>query len=259
MTRTPRTEGAPAPQASDSPRTYGAALARLRASAGKSNKGAAGYTRWVNRPLGRRIAALAYVRGLTPNQLTWFSGVLTLTGITLIAVLRPSWPVNVGIALLLLFAYTFDSADGQLARLRGGGSLAGEYLDHGFDAAKTCTVHLAVLIAWFRHYDVSHGTLLIPLAFAAVHPLFFFSLMLSDSMKARRAGTDAPVPAGAEPAPWLQSVVVLPNDWGVVCLCLGLLGWHSAFIVVYALLLAANTVFLLVGLVRWYRRLLPAN
>src|SRR5437763_16559073 len=107
MTRSPQVDGPVAPDSTDRPATYGAALARLRATAGKSNRGAAGYTRWVNRPLGRRIAAFGYVRGLTPNQLTWFSGVLTLAGIALIATTRPSWPLDLGLPLLLLFAYTF--------------------------------------------------------------------------------------------------------------------------------------------------------
>ena len=253
MTRTHQQDSPPAPAG------YRAAVNRLRAGASKSNKGAAGYTRWVNRPVGRHIAALAYGRGLTPNQLTLISGAGTIGGIVIIGATRPTWIVDVGAVLLMLVAYTFDSADGQLARLRGGGSLAGEYLDHCFDAIKTSIVHLAVLVVWFRYYDVSRPVLLIPLAFAAIHPIFFFSLMLSDNLKARLAPPPGPAaPAPAEGGGYLQSFVVLPNDWGVVCLCLALLPAVTAFITVYTVLLAANTIFLLAGLVRWYRRLLSA-
>lgn len=238
---------------------YRQAVNRLRAGASKSNKGAAGYTRWVNRPVGRRIAALAYGWGLTPNQLTLVSGTGTIGGILIIGATRPTWIVDVGAVLLMLVAYTFDSADGQLARLRGGGSLAGEYLDHCFDAIKTSIVHLAVLVVWFRYYDVSRPVLLIPLAFAAIHPIFFFSLMLSDNLKARVHPAPAPpLSAPADGGGYLQSFVVLPNDWGVMCLSLALLPAMTVFGVVYTVLLAANSVFLLAGLVRWYRRLLTA-
>ena len=53
-------------------------------------------------------------------------------------------------SVLLASGYVMDSVDGQLARLRGSGSLSGEYLDHTVDCVKTATLHLAVLISWYR-------------------------------------------------------------------------------------------------------------
>lgn len=239
--------------------THRQVVTRLKSSAGRSSRGAAGYTRWINRWIGRHIAAFGYLHGMTPNQMTVLSGVLTLPTLLAIALVRPSWPTSILITAVLLVGYTFDSADGQLARLRGSGSLAGEYFDHCVDAVKTSTVHLMILIAWYRFYDLSHpALLLIPLIFAVVHPVFFFSLMLSDSLKARTSAAGAPAVPSAEPAPILPSIVVLPNDWGVMCICLALLPAVGLFIGAYTALLAANTLFLVVGLIRWYRRLLTA-
>ena len=51
---------------------------------------------------------------------------------------------------LLVVGYAFDAADGQLARLRGGGIIAGEWLDHMVDAIKVASLHLAVLVGLYR-------------------------------------------------------------------------------------------------------------
>ncbi|WP_286279159.1 CDP-alcohol phosphatidyltransferase family protein [Naasia aerilata] len=104
--------------------TVPVALERLRSSQ-KSSKGAAAYSRFVNRPLGRVLAAVAATAGLRPNQVTAISAVFTFAGIVLLATVPPSLGLGVGVTLLLLVGYALDSADGQVARLRGGGSLAG--------------------------------------------------------------------------------------------------------------------------------------
>lgn len=236
-------------------------VARLR-SAQKSNRGAGGYSRWVNRPLGRQLAALAFLRGLTPNQVSLLSAACTYAAIVLVATVRPSWPSSVGVAILLVLGYALDSADGQVARLRGIGSPSGEWLDHMLDAVKLATFHLAVAICWFRFYRLEHpATLLIPLGFAAVGTVFFFGITLSDMLRrverARGGGSGATTSLvdPNEPAPVLRSLVVLPNDYGVLCAVMVLLAAHTAFIVCYALLLAANVLFLAAGWVRWFREM----
>lgn len=239
-----------------------AALVRL-AGAQKSSRGAAGYSRWVNRRAGRQIASVAYVVGLTPNQISALSAVFTFASITALAVFHPSWYLAVAVSLGLLIGYAFDSADGQVARLRGGGSPAGEWLDHVLDALKASTFHLAVAISWFRFYDLRHeGALLIPLAFAATSAVFFFAMILSDMLRriARlQSGGSSVTTASVNPnesAPVLRSLIVLPNDYGVLCLAMLLISLHTAFIAVYTVLLAANVLFLLVGCVRWFREML---
>src|SRR4051794_3683540 len=92
------------------------------ASAQKSNRGAAGYSRWVNRRLGRHLAAVCFRAGLTPNQVSTISAVFTFTALAVIATVHVGWITEIAAVLALLIGYAFDSADGQLARLRGGGS-----------------------------------------------------------------------------------------------------------------------------------------
>ena len=241
--------------------TRGESLQRLK-SAQKSNRGAAGYSRWINRPAGRQIAAVAHVAGLTPNQISAISAAFTFAGIVVVATVEPSWYIDLVVAALLLAGYAFDSADGQVARLRGGGSAAGEWLDHVVDAAKIATFHLAVAISWFRFYEVRSGAwLLLPLGFAAVSSVFFFALVLSDMLRrvARlEAGGTGVTTSSVDPgekAPVLRSLIVLPNDYGVLCLVMLALAWQTPFTVLYGLLFAANVLFLAAGLARWFREM----
>lgn len=237
-----------------------AILARL-GGAQKSNRGAAGYSRWVNRRLGRQIAAAAYLAGLTPNQVSVISAALTFPALAVLAAAEPTPLVTTSAVLALLLGYAFDSADGQVARLRGGGSPSGEWLDHVLDAVKMASVHLVVAVAWFRWYDVSEATLLLPLGFAVVSCTFFFAQVLVDMLRriadARAGGTGATT-ASVDPgerAPVLRSLLVLPNDYGVLCLSFLLLPAQGVFVAVYALLFAANAAFLVAGCARWFREL----
>lgn len=236
-------------------------VARL-AAAQKSNRGAAGYSRWVNRPLGRQFAAIAYRAGLSPNQVSLLSASCTYVAIVLLATLRPGWAMAGAVVLLLVVGYALDSADGQVARLGGTGSVAGEWLDHVLDAVKLATFHGAVAICWFRFYELhSAGWLLVPLGFGAVSSVFFFALILSDLLRRIervRAGGTSVTTASVNPnerASVLRSLVVLPNDYGLLCLTMLLLPLHRTFQTVYTLLAAANALFLLAGLARWYREM----
>ena len=87
---------------------------------------------------------------------------------------------GITVAVLLVLGYALDSADGQLARLRGGGSLQGEWLDHTVDSLKVVVVHLAVLVTWSLHLDLPVGWLVVPLAFAAASSVHFFGMVLVD-------------------------------------------------------------------------------
>lgn len=236
-------------------------MARL-AAAQKSNRGAAGYSRWINRRLGRQIAAVAYLRSATPNQISVISAAFTLAGIAGLALLDPSWASALAITAALLLGYAFDSADGQLARLRGGGTPAGEWLDHVLDALKASMFHVAIAIMWFRFYGLHHpALLLIPLGFAVVAAVFFFAMILSDMLRRidRSAAGGRSVTTSSlnpnEAAPILRSLVVLPNDYGVLCLCMLLTPEHAVFGIAYTLLFASNGLFLVVGCARWFREM----
>jgi phosphatidylglycerophosphate synthase len=240
-----------------SERSFSEAYARLSA-AQKSARRAGGYSRWVNRPVGRYLAAWAYVRGLSPNGVTMISGAFTFVAIPLIALVRPHWYFAVIEALLLLIGYAFDSADGQLARLQGSGSAAGEWLDHVSDCIKCCGLHLAVLICWFRFYDLHHARyLLIPIAYTLVSTVWFFAIILSDQIRrytVLRLGLRAQ-DVRPTAAPVLQSLLALPADYGLLAVSVVFLGVQTLFGTVYTLLLVGNGLFLGLKLLGWYSEL----
>lgn len=234
------------------------ALARAQ----KSNRNAQAYSRWVNRPLGRLIAATAYKAGLAPNQISAISAVLSFSGILLIATLTPSWTTGVVVALLLVLGYATDSADGQVARLQGGGSLAGEWLDHVIDAVKVTSLHLAVTVMWVRHLDGwPLNSALIPLLFTLQASVFYFAIIVTDLLlRGAGAGAKATTPPQAgEKAPILGSLLGIPVDYGVLCLSMALLGWYPAWRLVYTALAVIGTLLLLAQLVRWFLRMRRAD
>lgn len=217
----------------EAPRTYATAVRDL-AAAQKTSAGVPAYLRYVNRPLGRRAAALAYVLGMTPNQVTVLSGLFSLASIVLLVVFGPSFLLGVVVAAGLVVGYALDSADGQLARLQGGGSLSGEWLDHVVDAARMPAVHMGVLIALFRFGHFADGWLLVPLAYALVVTVTFFSATLVAQMRVRSGGSQSERCDGvATPPSPLRSVLLLPIDVGTLCVLFVLWGFPQVFLTVY--------------------------
>lgn len=234
------------------------AMLRLR-QAQKSSKGAAAYSRYVNRPLGRPLAATAFALRMTPSQVTVVSALCTLSGVALIALLEPTVWSSLLVCGLLVLGYALDSADGQLARLTGGGSVAGEWLDHFFDSLKLASIHLAVLVCWFRFFDLGEAWLLVPLGFAVVANTFFFGIMATDFLR-RIHRLESPSGAVEPPREaWrsgsLYSLAVIPNDYGFLCLAFALLWWQPGFVAVYTALAAINAVLLVLAASRWHRSL----
>ena len=236
----------------DGPASFREALTALGASQ-KTSKGAPAYSRYVNRRLGRAFAAFAYIRNWTPNQVTFVSGVFTLSGIVLIAVFEPTVYVSLGIAALLIIGYALDAADGQLARLQSSGSAAGEWLDHSVDAGKIATIHLAVLVNWYRYFDSRTELLWIPIGFQAVAVVQFFTVILTDQFRRVHRGTTKMLLQGDGTSSMWYSLAVLPTDYGVLCVAFALMFWAEGFAVVYFFLLVANVGFLSMALPKWYR------
>ncbi|WP_418960262.1 CDP-alcohol phosphatidyltransferase family protein [Streptomyces tritici] len=233
--------------------TVGTALSELR-TAQKSAKGVSLYSRFVNRPAGRYLAAGAYALGLTPNQVTLISALFSFSAVAGLALGSPSWTLGVLAWLGLAVGFAFDSADGQLARLRGGGSPVGEWLDHVVDCAKLTALHTAVLIAFYRgreHFGTTDDAwLLVPLGFQLATVVTFFGGLLTEKLK--------PKPAPGSPAPQpstLRAVALLPVDHGVFCLVFLLLGGGGLFRWAYSALGVASALFLLAFLTKWYREL----
>ena len=232
----------------------GTTLRRL-SSAQKGAQGAPAYSRFVNRRLGRLLAALAHRAGLTPNAVTAISAVFTFTGIAVLAAVPAGWAMAVLVAGCLVAGYALDAADGQLARLRGGGSPAGEWLDHMVDAAKISSLHLAVLIGWYRFETVPRGPLLlVPLGFCVVAAVLFFGTMLNESLRAQHGVATRSQPTAQRPGV-LRSLLVAPTDYGVLCWAFLLLGVPALFVAAYSALFLATAGYLLLAAGKWFREM----
>jgi len=231
--------------------TFGTTVERL-ASAQKSSKGGQAYSVYVNRRLGRWAAAAAYLLGLTPNVVTAISACFSAAAIAVIALVA-GWPAAIA-APLLVIGHALDAADGQLARLRGGGSLAGEWFDHMVDAVKITSLHLAVLIHLWRFTDLDHGWLLVPLGYTVVAVTLFFAQLLNEQLRRNlqvvRTGDSTPTVEKGSP---LVAVLKLPHDYGMLCWSFVLLGAPAAFVALYTFLFAFNACYLVLALGKWYR------
>lgn len=231
--------------------TYLDTVRRLSSAQKTAARGAPAYSIYVNRKVGRYLAAAAYRLGLTPNMVTMVSALFTFSGIALLALAQPSWVVGVSVWLLLALGYAFDSADGQVARLRGGGSPSGEWLDHVVDSIKISSLHLAVLVTAFTHFDLpGAGWLLVPIGFTIVAAVSFFAMILNDLLKAKhRSG----LPVGGERSTVWRSLLGAPTDYGLLCAAFILLGAPWLFFGLYTLLFVANTGYLVLALGKWFR------
>lgn len=230
------------------------AIVKALAGVQKSAKGAPAYSRFVNRPLGRWFAATAYKLGMSPNGVTGVSALFSFTGIALLVILGPTWLAAILVTLMLVIGYALDSADGQLARLQGGGSTSGEWLDHVIDAVKISTLHLAVLVALFRAGDVALGWLWLPIIYVVTANLFFFAYILGDMLKRQKlGGKGKSAVAGADDkASVLRSLMTVPTDYGLLAVSFLLWGMTPVFLVVYGILLLGNIGYVALGLPKWY-------
>ncbi|MET7281216.1 CDP-alcohol phosphatidyltransferase family protein [Kribbella sp. NPDC005582] len=232
--------------------TLGEVVARL-SQAQKPSAGTPAYSRFVNRRIGRVIAAAAFLAGRTPNQVSITSGLFSLAGIVLVATVRPSFGLALAVTVLLVLGYGLDSADGQLARLRGGGSPLGEWLDHMIDSVKIVLLHSAVLISFYRFDAFSNElVLLIPLAYLCLSSVLFFGLILIDQLRRGHGGAQKPNVRGDSV---LKSLLIAPTDYGVLCLVFLAFGTPSLFAGLYGALLAINLLFLAAAVAKWYREM----
>lgn len=236
--------------------------------AGKGKVGTPAYLRFVNRPIGGWFACVAFAVGLTPNIVTALSAAVSFVGIALIALVNPTIVVSVIIAFLLLLGFALDSADGQLARLRGGGKPTGEWLDHVVDIAKISALHLSVMVSLYRFGDLStDGWLLIPAFFLIVNVTYYFSMMLKDKLVALSprlstepqsvgsSATQGGAATGLSHGSVGRSVFLLPADYGVQCIIFVALFQTAWFLTAYTALFVCITLFALQSWVKAYRAL----
>lgn len=226
---------------------------RALAAAQKPPHGTAAYSRFINRPIGRWLAACALAARLTPSQVTTLSALSTTAGLVLIAVLPISVPSALAIASALALGYALDSSDGQVARLTGLGSPRGEWYDHMVDCGKVSSLHLCVAIQWFRFGDHTPAQLLIPLLYSVVASLTFFGMVLTDLLR-RHLHIGPARDAGSLSV--MRSLILLPSDYGFLCVIFALMGWPHVFFVIYSAMAFGAVVLLVVAMGRW-QRLLP--
>lgn len=229
--------------------TLGTVISELARSQ-KSAVGVSLYSRWVNRPLGRPLAAVAVRLGVSADGVTAASAAVSGLALVALCTWPPSFALGVVVALLLVLGFALDSADGQVARYTGTGSAAGEWLDHVVDAGKHVAVHGAVLIAWFRFELVpSDRWLLVPLAYQMVAVVVFAAGTLEPLLR-RASGTPAPRTPST-----VRALALLPADFGILAGAFLLWGAPAAFRVVYTALLVLTTLVGAALLVRWSRAL----
>lgn len=245
----------PPSTAASTPRSFSAAHGRLT-SAQKPGPGVPAYTRWVNRRAGRVLAAACYTLGMRPDGVTLLSGAVSLVGIALLA-LAPVTPAIVTlVVLLLLLAYALDSADGQVARLTGTSSPAGEWLDHVVDAARLPAFHLAVAAALYRTGSGEAWPVILGVGFALLASTWFFAQILAGQLAGRPDHSHAQAEGQGRPlAPAWVSFAKLPSDIGTLYLLVGLLPWRELFLAGYLALFAYSAALASVALRRRYLEL----
>ena len=214
----------------------------------KGKRGVSLYSRWVNRPLGRIFAAAAAAAGIGPNAVTGVSALATIAALVVVAVVPMSIGSGIAAAALLVLGFALDAADGQVARLTGASSRAGEWLDHVVDAGKMVGVHAAVLVGFVASGRASGPWLLLPLAYALVSVVLFAGLTLYSLLAAPAAGA-------ARPPSTLRAVLLLPADYGILAVAFVLWGAPMVFIAVYAALLLATSVITALLCRKWFRSL----
>lgn len=244
--------------------TYRSSIDSLR-HAQKSGAGEPAYLRWVNRPLGAKAAAAAHVIGLTPNAVTTISGALSLGGLAVLA-LAGTTPVGaVTASAMLLAGFVLDSADGQLARLAGAGSIAGEWLDHVVDAVRLPAAHLALAVAlWLA--GVPPLVVGMALVFSVVASVWFFAATLGGKLEVAARAAAHPGGAGSSSAdsgmrttPTWISFAKLPYDTAALFFLILVLPWTPVFLVAYTVLFVLTLGAALAALTRKYRSLQRAG
>ena len=218
----------------------------------RGHAGVSLYGRQVNRRLGRALAQVAFGLGLRPNQVTVASGVASVLAVATLMLVRPSPASGVLVWFLVVLAYALDSADGQLARLRGGGTVAGEWFDHVLDAGRVVALHSGVLVMTYRFYE-SRTSSVLPLLYVFVAAVLYAGGTLAEILlRAHRA--EEPARPSAPPVT-LRGLLLLPLDLGVLALSFLFIASESAFPAVYGTFLLLTSVVGAALLVKWFRQL----
>ncbi|MFV0251927.1 MAG: CDP-alcohol phosphatidyltransferase family protein [Beutenbergiaceae bacterium] len=178
----------------------------------KPGIGVPAYMRWVNRRLARPMAALAFTLRMTPNQATALSALASAAGLAILIAAPRDLMTGIAVSVLLALGFALDSADGQLARLRGEGGPAGEWVDHVVDAVRSPAIHVVTAVALWQHQGPG-AMLVLPLIFALIVTTTFIAQILAEQLA---AGRNAIASVNPDPGP-ARSWLLLPVDTGMIC------------------------------------------
>ncbi len=232
--------------------SYRETLQRLTSAQKAAAPGAPAYSIFINRRMGRLLAAVAYRAGLSPNGVTAISAAFTFSAIITLAIAPPSIVTGVVVWLLLAVGYALDSADGQLARLLRRGSRAGEWLDHVIDALKAVSLHAAVLVSFFRFSPFDDSWLLVPIGFQIVASGLFFAMILNDQLRAVHAAHLGRASVARTGSTLRRAVLSAPTDYGIICMMFVTLGFPLLFLIVYTLAFTANATYFILAARKWF-------
>lgn len=133
----------------DTPESLSLAKSYLLAELSKPSDD--GYiSRYLNRPLSRRISMLLAHTPLTPNAITFLSFLLCLSGAFLFSLGEYMWTLLAG--LLTQLSSVVDGCDGEIARLKFRSSRFGAWLDTVLDRYADVAVAVGISYGyWLTH------------------------------------------------------------------------------------------------------------
>ncbi len=107
-------------------------------------------SRWINRPLSTRLSKLLVRTGVTPNQITVVSFLISLVGSALLFL--GSYATGALGGVLLQLGSVVDGCDGEVARLKGVATPRGAWLDTMLDRYGDLAMTLAIVAAHARQF-----------------------------------------------------------------------------------------------------------
>jgi CDP-diacylglycerol--glycerol-3-phosphate 3-phosphatidyltransferase len=159
-------------------------------------KGAASGARGILSP----VARVLHAAGISANTVTFVGFVLTVLGSTLLVADQPLAGL-----LVLLVGTLADTLDGLVARLGGGGTKLGAFLDSTFDRLSDSALTVAALVVGALHADV---------------------LLFASAVVALVAGSLVPyIRAKAESLGLTASVGLAPREARLAIQVLGVAAW----------------------------------
>ena len=116
------------------------------------------------------------------------------------------------------------------------------------------TIHLAVAVSWFRFPPTETDLiLLVPLGYAVVVSVMFFGLILMPTLRPPGV-TSSTLRDHDAPEAWWRKYVLLPTDYGVLCLVFAVFG-VAPLRWLYTGLFVINALALVIALRRWWKEL----